>query len=71
MSRFLTEAELVQYTGRHWKSKQIATLKKIGIAFIVNACGKPVVTVAAVEGRKEVPVAKQWEPTRGQTTNCK
>ena len=71
MSRFLTETELIQYTGRQWKSKQILALKKIGVAFIVNACGKPVVTVAAVEGRKEAPAQKQWEPPSGQTVNRK
>jgi hypothetical protein len=71
MSRFLTEVELVQYTGRQWKSKQIAALKKIGVAFIVNACGKPVVTVAAVEGRKEIQQPKTWEPQIGQKANCK
>ena len=69
MSRFLTETELIEYTGRQWKSKQIAALKKIGVAFIVNACGKPVVTVAAVEGRKEAPTAKQWEFPSGKKAN--
>ena len=71
MSRFLTETELIAYTGRQWKSKQIAALKKIGVAFIINACGKPVVTVAAVEGRKEAPIVKTWEPQSGQTANRK
>lgn len=59
---FLDAAELVILTGRSVKAKQIDTLRKMGLPFRVNACGKPVVTVAAVEGRREAPQPKQWSP---------
>lgn len=60
MSAFLSSADLSELTGRKVKSKQIEALRKMGVAFFVNACGKPVVTVAAVEGRKEAPQSKEW-----------
>ncbi len=58
---FLTEEDTVKLTGRCLKSKQIAALRKMGIAFFVNASGHPVVPVSAVEGRKEAPHKKKWE----------
>lgn len=60
MSAFLSKDDVAVLTGRRVKSKQIEALRKMGIAFWVNAIGKPVVTVAAVEGRKEAPVQKTW-----------
>ena len=59
-STFLEERDLIELTGRCWKSKQIEWLRKAGITFWVNAAGKPVVPSAAIEGRKEVKPAKQW-----------
>lgn len=64
MSAFLQAEDLALLTGRKVKSKQIEVLRKMGIAFFVNACGKPVVTVAAVEGRKEAIPQKIWEPPK-------
>jgi hypothetical protein len=60
---FLNEAELVKLTGFKIKSKQIVRLRAQGIPFQVNASGHPVVTRAAVEGRRE-PVAAEpgWMP---------
>jgi hypothetical protein len=64
MSAFLQADDLALLTGRKVKSKQIEALRRMGIAFFVNACGKPVVTVAAVEGRKEAIPKKTWEPPK-------
>lgn len=60
MSTFLTLDELATLTGRRLKSKQVEQLRTMGIAFWVNAIGRPVVTTAAVEGRKEAPQQKTW-----------
>lgn len=59
---FLTREELHTLTGRKMKSKQIETLRHMGLPFWVNACGHPVVSVAAVEGRR-ADVSKQAAPT--------
>ena len=64
MSAFLQSDDLTVLTGRKVKSKQIDALRKMGIAFFVNACGKPVVAVAAIEGRKEATPQKVWEPPK-------
>jgi len=53
MGMFLTSDDLAQLTGRRIKSKQIEALRRMGLPFHVNACGKPVVPVAAIEGRRE------------------
>lgn len=60
MSTFLTLDEVATLTGRRVKSKQVDQLRTMGIAFWVNAIGRPVVTVAAVEGRREAPTPKTW-----------
>lgn len=61
MSAFLSSADIVELTGRKMKSKQIEVLRQRGLLFFVNAVGKPVVPVAAVEGKKVAPQKKQWE----------
>lgn len=43
------------------KGRQIDALRKMGIPFYVNATGHPVVTLTAVEGRKEEPAQATWE----------
>lgn len=60
---FLTPDELAELTGRKIKSKQIEALRRMGLPFHVNAVGKPVVSAAAIEGRKQMqpepkPVAR-------------
>jgi hypothetical protein len=47
---FLTREQLVELTDAHRASKQIECLKRNRIPFTLNVRGKPVVTVAAVEG---------------------
>jgi hypothetical protein len=62
---FLTQDELVALTGRKIKSKQIEVLRRMGLPFWVNAVGKPVVSVAAIEGRNaDIPKksAPTWQP---------
>jgi len=50
---FLNSDELAELTGRKIKSKQIDALRRMGVPFRVNACGKPVVAVAVIEGAKQ------------------
>ncbi|MFJ9450280.1 DUF4224 domain-containing protein [Herbaspirillum sp. NPDC101397] len=64
MSKFLEASDLAILTGRKVKSKQIEVLRKMGIAFFVNACGKPVVAIAAVEGPKRSASVPIWTPPR-------
>ena len=60
---FLNDAELAKLTGFKIKSKQIVRLRAQGIPFQVNASGHPVVTRAAVEGRRESAEAEAgWTP---------
>lgn len=59
---FLTTEELVTLTGRHQAPAQIAALRKMAVAFRVNAAGKPVVTRDAVTGGATAPAAAQWQP---------
>lgn len=60
MDTFLTTDAVVRLTGRRRKSKQVEQLRQMGLPFWVNAIGEPIVTVAAVEGRKEAPREKVW-----------
>ena len=61
---FLTDAELAILTGRKLKRLQIEALRKMGVPFLVNACGKPVVTKSAIEGRGSPAPAEKttWRP---------
>lgn len=61
---FLEPGEVAELTGRKIKSKQIEMLRRMGIPFFVNACGKPVVTRNAIEGKKETPQKPKWEMPR-------
>lgn len=63
MSIFLEPSDLATLTGRKLKSDQINQLRFMGIPFFVNAAGRPVVTRAAVEGRKDTEDVKpKWQP---------
>ena len=61
---FLTDAEIATLTGRKLKRLQIEALRKMGVPFLVNACGKPVVTRSTIEGRNQSiqGVPKAWSP---------
>jgi len=64
VSAFLTYEEVSTLTGRKTKSKQIETLRKMGVPFFVNAADRPVVLVSAIEGRKDAtpPPKAAWVP---------
>jgi hypothetical protein len=64
MSMFLSSQDISELTGRKTKSKQIEALLRMGLPFWVNAIGRPVVTVTAIEGRREPPPEKGWSPQR-------
>ncbi|HEX8611571.1 MAG TPA: DUF4224 domain-containing protein [Telluria sp.] len=57
---FLTNENLCALTGRKTKSKQIEALLRMRLPFWVNAVGRPVVTIAAVEGRNSAVPEKAW-----------
>lgn len=60
---FLTDDDLRRLTGKKWRSKQIAVLRRMGVPFRVNAAGVPIVARAAIEGRAEAhQPAPRWEP---------
>lgn len=59
---FLSPEDVAILTGVKLKTKQIEQLRKMGLAFWVNARGIPVVARASVEGRRDVPPPKKtWE----------
>jgi hypothetical protein len=66
---FLSPDELTVLTGikkgKNGKTRhqlQVEQLRRMGVPFFVNACGQPVVTYAAVEGRHEEPLQQGWKP---------
>jgi len=63
MSIFLEPSDIAELTGYRLKSAQVEQLRVMGIPFFVNAAGRPVVTRAAVEGRKDAQDVKpKWQP---------
>lgn len=62
-SLFLSAEDLHTLTGFSVKAKQIEQLRKMGVPFFVNGCGRPVVAVSVVEGRKqEIQPQQGWKP---------
>ena len=61
MSIFLDQADIVKLTDKKRKSCQIAALRTMGIQFIVNASGQPVVTIKAIEGGKIEQAPQPWQ----------
>ena len=60
---FLAPDDMVTLTGRKLKSKQVEALRRMGIPFLINASGRPVVARAAVEGkRSEIAPRSGWQP---------
>ncbi|MDR1889350.1 MAG: DUF4224 domain-containing protein [Zoogloeaceae bacterium] len=60
---FLTDEELAHLTGRKLKSGQIEQLRRMMIPFHVNALGRPVVTLSAIEGGRVEPKKEpKWTP---------
>lgn len=67
---FLDQDELRWLTGLTQKTRQIAQLKKMGIAFYVNAAGMPIVLRAALESTRPIALdrsaqPKAWKPKYG------
>jgi len=63
MSLFLNSDEIETLTGFSTKAKQIEQLRRMGVPFFINGCGRAVVTTAAVEGRKQQAAPAQgWSP---------
>lgn len=66
---FLSPVELAVLTGRKVKSKQVEALRKMGVPFFVNACGRAVVARAAIEGSARAAVRPEnrargaWNPS--------
>lgn len=48
---FLNDDDIAVLTGRKVKAKQIEALRLMGVAFFVNAIGKPIVARSTIEGR--------------------
>ena len=60
---FLTPDDLALLTGFRRKGRQVAQLRRMGIAFYVNACGHPVVARTVVEGTGELASPPTWTPS--------
>jgi hypothetical protein len=60
---FLNPDELALLTGFHRKGRQVEQLRRMGIAFYVNGCGRPVVARAAVEGSAAEASPRTWTPS--------
>ena len=61
-SAFISEEDVATLTGRKIKSCQVEQLRKMGIAFYINAAGRPVVPRSSIEGRPQEQIEKAWEP---------
>lgn len=58
----MTKEELRHLTGVARKSGQIVQLRKMGIAFYINAIGEPIVAKTTVEGGTKHDTVKPWRP---------
>lgn len=63
MSIFLAPDDVAILTGKKKKSCQVDQLRVMGILFYINAAGRPVVPIVAIEGKEIVEEpSKTWEP---------
>ena len=60
---FLNPDEIALLTGFHRKGRQVEQLRRMGIAFYVNGCGRPVVARAAIEGSAAGASPRTWAPS--------
>jgi hypothetical protein len=60
---FLNPDELALLTGFHRKGRQVDQLRRMGIAFYVNGCGRPVVARGAIEGNAAGTSSRTWAPS--------
>lgn len=59
MSLFLSDEDMEILTGRKHKNAQIKALIKMGIPFCINAAGKPIVTIEAMNGKIAAIIPKR------------
>jgi len=65
MKTFLESDEVRRLTGRAWRSKQIAALRRMGVPFRVNDAGEIIVARVHIEGREDQRVEEpkpKWQP---------
>ncbi len=64
MSIFLDDNDVAKLAGTKLKSRQIDSLRRMGILFYVNAAGRPVVPKSAVESKSVItqPLDQPWVP---------
>ena len=60
---FLNSDELALLTGFHRKGRQVEQLRRMGIAFYVNGCGRPVVARTAIDGCVAGASPRTWAPS--------
>jgi len=60
---FLSPDELALLTGFRRKGRQVEQLRRMGVAFYVNGCGRPVVARMVIEGRTEGVSPAVWTPS--------
>lgn len=62
-AEFLTPDELAMLTGFRRKGRQADQLRRMGIAFYINGCGRPIVARSSIEGRASGPSPHAWTPS--------
>jgi Domain of unknown function (DUF4224) len=60
---FLNPDELALLTGFRRKGRQVEQLRRMGILFYVNGCGRPVVARTAIEGGAAGASPRTWAPS--------
>ncbi|WP_428719108.1 DUF4224 domain-containing protein [Undibacterium curvum] len=58
---FLTHDEIVDLTDRRAKSKQIESLRVMGIHFHISATGHPKVARSAIDGKRQLKDSPTWQ----------
>ena len=59
---FLDTEEVITLAGKSTKAAQIVALRKMGVAFMVNAAGVPIVPRPQFLGGKAV-ISAAWKPS--------
>jgi hypothetical protein len=60
---FLNPDEVALLTGFRRKGRQVEQLRRMGIAFYINGCGRPVVARTSIEERTERAPPSGWTPS--------
>ena len=60
---FLNRDELALLTGFRRKGRQVEQLRRMGVTFYVNGCGRPIVARTAIEGRTDGTSPLVWTPS--------